>query len=93
MLARTKPGAVVQKALRHATPDVTNLYVHIGMGEVREAVNGLPVLTTEATPEPDADDDRIAALEAQLEAGLAELRELRAKRAAEASKGRPRAGA
>jgi len=96
LLARTKPGAVVQKALRHATPDVTNLYVHIGMGEVREAVNGLPALTDEApkeTPEPHADDDRLAALEARLEADLAELRELRAKRAAEASKQRPARGA
>jgi site-specific recombinase XerD len=75
LLARTKPGAVVQKALRHATPDVTNLYVHIGMGDVREAVNGLPVLTDEVAEEGPAPDAEAKALAARIAALTPEQRE------------------
>ena len=66
LMGRRYPGAVVQQALRHATPDTTALYIHIGMGEVREAVNGLPTFTDEVAdeqpePEPDAEAKALAA--------------------------------
>lgn len=88
-VARKRPGAVVQKALRHATADTTNLYVHIAQADVREAVDGLPRYTDEApeeTPAPDADPTAIvAALIDRLTAEELEAL-LRAKRAAGASK-------
>ncbi len=76
-VARTKPAAVVQKALRHAAADVTNLYVHIAQADVKEAVDGLPRYTGEPPdeqPEPDVARQVLAEKVAAMEAQLAELK-------------------